>query len=367
MPILVAVGRAPGETAISLNATVYEFNPFELGSFDPTTYAFAPLRYVGSNFSAGVLPDNVRCVVGFDNAGFVMGTSSSLFNAGLLQLDTTDAVPDALKEAATSILTSVGEANNDIADWTPNPFFGYNEESNLNAQDRRLTLVDGGEDLQNVPLHPVIQPFRNVDVIFAIDSSADTTTQWPNGASIIATYERSLGTPISNNTAFPAVPDNNTFVNLGLVKRPTFFGCDPRNISGASPLVVYLANSPYVFNSNFSTFDLDYNTSERNAIVNNGYAVVTMGNGTQDPEWPACVGCAILSRSMDRTGTEPPEICTRCFNKYCWDGSTDPSPVGEYYPDPVLPLLNIASGSMLLTPSSSMVVTALVAALFWML
>ncbi|KAL8866946.1 MAG: hypothetical protein Q9174_005980, partial [Haloplaca sp. 1 TL-2023] len=88
-PVLVADGRAPGESLISGNSTVYEFNPFELGTWDPTTYAFVPMEYLGSNFSGGTLARSESCVRGFDNAGFVMGTSSSLFNQFLLQADQT--------------------------------------------------------------------------------------------------------------------------------------------------------------------------------------------------------------------------------------------------------------------------------------
>ena len=103
--ILVADGRAPGEVIISNNATVYEFNPWEMGSFDPTVYGFAPMRYVGSNFPAGVLPNDQKCIEGFDNTGFVMGTSSSLFNQFILDLNTTIGVPDVVKNDLASILT----------------------------------------------------------------------------------------------------------------------------------------------------------------------------------------------------------------------------------------------------------------------
>lgn len=204
MPFLVADGRAPGELLISSNTTVFEFNPWELGSFDPTLYGFAPLRFIGSNFSAGVLPDNETCVRGFDNAGFVMGTSSSLFNQFLLNIGDQE-IPSVFKDAIAGVLTSLSEANNDIADYTPNPFYGFNNGSNLSAGSKRLTLVDGGEDLQNIPLHPLIQPTRQVDVIFAVDSSADTSN-WPNGTALVATYDRSVS-EIDNGTAFPAVPD----------------------------------------------------------------------------------------------------------------------------------------------------------------
>ena len=70
MPILVSDGRAPGELLLPGNTTVYEFNPFEFGSWDPTTYGFVPLEYLGSNFSGGVLAEDEECVRGFDNVGY---------------------------------------------------------------------------------------------------------------------------------------------------------------------------------------------------------------------------------------------------------------------------------------------------------
>lgn len=350
MPILVADGRAPGEILISDNTTVYEFNPWELGSFDPTVYGFAPLRYVGSNFSQGLLPDNETCVRGFDNVGYVMGTSSTLFNQFLLQINNTGA-PDVLKSVLEDVLRNIGQDNNDIADWYPNPFYQYHPETNLNAQTKRLTLVDGGEDLQNIPLHPLIQPLRAVDVIFAIDSSADTLEPgagWPNGTALVATYQRSLNAAQQNGTAFPTIPDQNTFVNLGLNNRPTFFGCDTANLTGPAPIVVYIPNAPYIYNSNVSTFTPSYNLSERNAIISNGYHVATMGNASRDAMWPTCVGCAILSRSLDRTSTPVPEVCRQCFQTYCWNGTMNSTQPVPYQPEPIMAALalNGAVGQM---------------------
>lgn len=304
-----------------------------MGTFDPTIFGFAPLQYLGSNFSNGVLPDDEKCVRGFDNAGYIMGTSSSLFNQFLIQLETLD-IPEAAKGFFRKILESVGRSNNDIAEYSPNPFLGFRNNS-ISSRAQRLTLVDGGEDLQNIPLHPLIQPDRHVDVIFAVDSSADTTLNWPNGTAMVATYERSL-TELSNGTSFPSVPDQNTFINLGLNRRPTFFGCDSSNTTTVTPLVVYIPNAPYVFNSNVSTFDLSYETGERNAIVQNGYAVATMGNGTSDAKWPVCVGCAILSRSLERTKTPVPAVCRDCFERYCWDGTVNSTQPAAYEPKIIL-------------------------------
>lgn len=344
LPLLVADGRAPGETVISTNSTVFEFNPWELGTFDPTIFGFAPLEFLGSNFSNGALPSGLKCVRGFDNAGYVMGTSSSLFNAFLLGIDS-PAMPDIptiAKNFVTRILQTFNQTNNDIADYSPNPFYGYHNATNLGSQSERLTLVDGGEDLQNIPLHPLIQPTRLVDVIFAVDSSADTNSSWPNGASLVATYERSRN-KISNGTSFPAVPDINTFLNLGLNARPTFFGCNSSNTTSPTPLVVYIPNAPYVYLSNVSTFDPNYNNSERDAIVANGYAVATLGNGTVDSQWPTCVGCAILSRSLERTKTSVPDICQQCFKKYCWDGTVNSTSPAPYQPKIALAAINVKS------------------------
>jgi lysophospholipase len=361
MPLIVADGRAPGELLIAANTTVYEFNPWEMGSHDPTVFGFAPMKYLGTNFTAGAPNDNDKCVTGFDACSFIMGTSSSLFNQGLLLVNSSESsgpFSDALQSVFTSVLERIGRNDDDIADY-PNPFYGWNNRTNPNHNSTQLTLVDGGEDNQNIPLNPLIQPARHVDVIFAIDSSADTNetwptansaTGWPNGASLQATYRRSLET-IQNYTAFPSIPSVTTFQNLGLNAGPTFFGCDPTNTStdgtGTAPLIVYLPNAPYVYNSNVSTFDPDYNVTERNAIVANGYEGATQGNGTLDENWATCVGCAVLSRSLYRTGTEVPEVCNQCFQKYCWSGEISQGEMQPYVPAMKLEdeRIDVASGA----------------------
>ncbi|KAK4128916.1 hypothetical protein N657DRAFT_629925 [Parathielavia appendiculata] len=326
-PILLADSRYPGERIISLNATVFEFNPFEMGSWDPTTFGFVPIRYLASNFSGGVVPSGGRCIRGFDSISYIFGTSSSLFNAFLLQnISSIDGVPDFLLQAAVGVLESLDDSNNDIAQYVPNPFLGWNNGTNPTSDTIALDLVDGGMDLQNIPLHPLLQPLRAVDVIFAVDSSADTIYSWPNGTALRATYDRSLS-PIANGTQFPPVPDDKTFLALGLNSRPTFFGCDAANFSSSSsssppPLVVYLPNAPYTAFSNVTTFTPSYPDNQRDAIIRNGLDAATQGNGTLDGQWLTCVACAVLSRSWTRTGTAVPAACEACFERYCWNGTT---------------------------------------------
>ena len=361
-PIVIADARAPGEIIVSLNATVFEFTPFEMGTHDPRAFGFVPTQYLGTRFNKGSVVDDSRCVVGFDNAGFVMGTSSSLFNQILLNLNVSSlGIPSFVATALTGFLNDLGTDSNDIADYSPNPFYGYNPATNPNADTERLTLVDGGEDLQNIPLHPLIQPERHLDVIFAVDSSGDVdpgNINYPNGTALVATYQRQFG-DIGNGTAFPSIPDENTFVNLGLNARPTFFGCNasnitvPENSNGYTgtdiPLIVYIPNSPYVIDSDPSTLTFTYNNSYRDALIENGYSVATMGNGSVDATWPTCVGCAVIARSLQRTGDDLPQACQDCFQRFCWDGtlnSTQPST--PYDPTPRFAAVNVQGGGNVL-------------------
>ncbi|KAJ5632480.1 hypothetical protein N7490_008819 [Penicillium lividum] len=363
MPLVVADSRTPGEVIASSYSTVFEFTPWEFGTFDPTLYAFAPLEYLGSRFENGSISSNETCVRGYDNAGFIIGTSSTLFNEAITELGSnsskiTEWAEDVLKD----LFAKFDSSDNDIASYEPNPFYGWNDDSL--ALGDALDITDGGEDGQNVPLHPLIQPVRAVDVIFAIDSSADTDLNWPNGTSLVATYERSLNVSgIGNGTAFPAIPDQNTFINLGLNMRPTFFGCNSSNITGTAPIVVYLANTPYSSQSNTSTYQMTYEDWQRDNIITNGYEVVTMGNGTLDGNFTACVGCAILSRSFERTNTDLPEICTQCFTDYCWNGTTNSTTPNTYEP---VDILSSSNAGMFMPTVLSTVVAGSVAALFTM-
>ncbi|KAI0473844.1 lysophospholipase [Xylariaceae sp. FL0804] len=341
MPILVADERPPGTQIVDANSTVYEINPWEMGSWDPTVYGFAPTEYLGSNFSNGSVPSGGHCVRGFDQLGFIMGTSSSLFNEFFVQNISSSGIPDFITEAVNAVVRDIGSAASDvdIAVWEPNPFYGWDVTGdNGNAGERQLSLADGGEDLQNLPLDPLLQPARGVDVVFAVDSSADDAQNWPNATALRATYDRSLQ-PIANGTRFPQVPDANTFINLGLNERPTFFGCNVSEFDGAAavpPLIVYIPNAPYTAWSNVSTYDDSYSNEQRNQIIQNGLNVATMGNGSVDATWPACAACAALQRSLLRTATDVPAACQDCFDRYCWSGATNSTTPAAYDPHLIL-------------------------------
>lgn len=188
-----------------------------------------------------------------------------------------------------------------------------------------LFLVDGGEDNQNIPLVPLLQKERELDVIFALDNSADTNDYWPDGASLVNTYQRQFVSQ-GLNLSFPYVPDANTFVNLGLNKKPTFFGCDATNLTDLDyipPLIVYIPNSKHSFNGNQSTFKMSYSDSERVGMIRNGFEAATMGNLTSDSGFLGCVGCAIIRRKQQSLNATLPSECTKCFSNYCWNGTID--------------------------------------------
>jgi lysophospholipase len=329
LPILIANDRAPNTKVVSGDSSIIEISPFEFGSWDPNLFGFAPTKHTGSRFESGGLQNGAPCVIGFDNAGFVMATSSTLFNiavGAILERNDETGWLGPIVAYFKALAKEWGDKEDDVATWNPNPFYKWNEGTNLNANSKNLTLVDGGEAGQNIPLYPHIQQQRAVDVVFAVDASGDTTGSWPNGTALIASYERSLNLEVMNGTTVPAIPDFNTFINLGLNVRPTFFGCNSNNNSAPTPIIVYIPNAPYSYMSNLSTATTEFNNTVRNNIIQNGYEAATMGNGTVEQEWPICVGCVILLRSLERTNTAIPKQCTECFSKHCWNGTIDSTP-----------------------------------------
>lgn len=130
-----------------------------------------------------------------------------------------------------------------------------------------------------------------------------------------------------NKTSFPYIPGQDTFVALGMNNRLSFFGCNSTNVTkgnNAPPIIVYLPNSPYNFFSNTSTFGkLSFSIEDRDGMIQNGYNMATQTNATRDgaSNWLTCVGCVMLSRSLERNKHQVPEVCQRCFAQYCWNGT----------------------------------------------
>ncbi|CAI4051125.1 lysophospholipase SKDI_15G1450 [Saccharomyces kudriavzevii IFO 1802] len=360
-PISVADGRYPGTKVINLNATVFEFNPFEMGSWDPSLNSFTNIKYLGTNVSNGIPLARGKCTAGFDNAGFIMGTSSTLFNQFLLRINSTH-LPNFITRLARHFLKDLSQDFNDIAVYRPNPFkdtkFLDSDYTTSIVDSDSLFLVDGGEDDENVPVLPLIQKERDVDVIFAVDNSADMRLAWPDGSSLVHTYERQF-VKQGQGMSFPYVPDTNTFVNLGLNKKPTFFGCDANNLTDLQyipSLVVYLPNAGYSFDSNQSAFKLSYSESQRRSMIQNGFEIATRNNFTDDPEFMGCVACAIMRRKQQALNITLPPECENCFANYCWNGTLDTTPLPDIEKDVHHSFINVGSFNSSVKPQQDRLV-----------
>jgi lysophospholipase len=337
-PILIALGRRPGTVTYNINSTVIEFNPFEMGSFDPSLNTFTDLKYIGSEVEDGVPVGKDKCVAGFDNAGFVMGTSSSLFNQFLSTWVCDDCTTFnwLLKPIVKSVLTRLSKTYQDVALYKPNPFYksSYANSSNIATSDT-LYLIDGGLGGEVIPLSSIMAKERALDIAFAFDNSNDSPENWPDGSALISTYERQFS-PQGRSTVCPYVPDNVTFLAHNLTARPTFFGCDASNLTAlvkdgvTPPIVVYFANRPFDYYANVSTFKLTYTDKEKKSMVQNGIDVVTRNNGTIDPDFRSCIACAIIRREEERKGIQQTDQCKQCFTNYCWDGKLATSSLPYY-------------------------------------
>ena len=139
-PIVIAVEREEGTIVVSDNATVWEFTYDEFGTWgfggggggsdSQLIGAFTPMEYFGTTLSNGQPSDSQddKCFVGFDNLGFVVGTSSTLFNSAYAMLAQSDG-PGLLATAIEAVLGAIGSAQNDVS-TVPNPFYNYQNGTN---------------------------------------------------------------------------------------------------------------------------------------------------------------------------------------------------------------------------------------------
>ncbi|WVQ86248.1 hypothetical protein IAT38_008416 [Cryptococcus sp. DSM 104549] len=317
MPILVASQREEGEYVIATNATLWEFTPWSFGSWafgskSKVPGGFTPVEYLGTKMVDGV--QSGKCWKGFDRLGFIMGTSSTLFNGGFLQLRETTSNGLILK-ALNATLFGLGKDNIDVA-RVPNPFYKWSKQENPLSNLPLLTLVDAGETGQNLPLEPLLTPERRLDAIIAFDASANTPLNWPNGSSVYTTFTRAVILAEKDDTQIkmPRVPTAEEFVKGGMNRRPTFFGCGDRT----TPVVVYVPQTPWTYYSNHSTWRLTYPATTARSTLLNGLRSLTL-NSTS-PLWPQCLACALTDRAFSYTDANRTAVCQKCFTLFCWDG-----------------------------------------------
>lgn len=155
--------------------------------------------------------------------------------------------------------------------------------------------------------------------------------------------------------------------------RPTFFGCNASDVtnhdaSHTAPVIgqyaadssrrrrqcllmslefydlAYIPAYPWSTFANTSEDKLQYSSHESRAALDNGVHSATLNNtvcyawcdlsslssiivyitfGSQVSNWPACLACAAVKRSVERSGRSHSAQCTQCYNTWCWNGATN--------------------------------------------
>ncbi|KAI5961707.1 SPO1 [Candida theae] len=292
-PIIGAIAKDPMDNAISsndplqkissLHSSIFEITPFEFGSWDSSVDAFVEIEYLGSYFENGsscaaanatATTTNATCLCksGFDNVGFLTGTSSSLFNHIFKyifnyftenQSDMMTSIESILKffgisKTANEYDDPMGiqiQSHPDHAVYSPNPFWKFGKTGRF-SKSRELYLVDGGDDGQNLPFQALIRKGRKVDLILAYDMSGEDLN-YPNGSVLQQTslrFKHVDGVRVTSpsqlvpfckvpneatlsgekevpfrpiiKSIFPKAPTTDELIEQGLNLRPIFLGCD---------------------------------------------------------------------------------------------------------------------------------------------
>lgn len=319
-PILVATSRKAEGEDLDLNSPIYEFTPEDLNVWHPSLNASFPIEYLGSK-TAITSGKATECAKGFDNLGFLMGASSNIFS----YQDGKD-----LKKSFWTSLTDIFVKGRFYEALVPNPFVGLGHgplpgTGFPDGELQELLLADGAMAQETLPLFPLLHPFRNVDVILAVDSTVDGRAfdnphqkGYPNGTALYRTSLK-LKQPGYESYRFPHVPEtyrSTKFADLGYNKRPTFFGCDQEG-----PLIVYIPNYYVNHDTSHATMQAVYTRDEIDGYFENGFHIATQTHGPHgDPEWAACLACALIDRQNSRNNSQRTKQCTECLSRYCAAG-----------------------------------------------
>ncbi|QDS77383.1 hypothetical protein FKW77_005868 [Venturia effusa] len=307
-PIITAIGvnRSEGLCKLASRSLQYEFHPYEVGSWDPGVAAFTRTKYLGTSMQNGKPTVPGVCTQNFDNLGHVFGTSSNLFDELCVHGENqTSSIEKMFPSLARTFRAGRQKIDQTLYSMYPNPWRG-SAGSPAVQLDTDIFLVDGGLSMQNNPVWPLLHPHRPLDVIIINDNSADTPTNYPNGSELRRTYELADERGLNR---MPFVPTADVFVAKGMNRRATFFGCDEME----KITLIYLPNAPFWYDSGTPTLKLQYTPAQVDGMIQNGMFVGTQGD---DPEWPFCLGCAIILK----TGAATPDACKPCLQKYCYRG-----------------------------------------------
>lgn len=312
-PIITALGSdlnmdSRGCDMIGNRSLQYEFHPFETGTWDAGYRVFTRTAFLGTPLTNGIPLAEDLCIRKFDNLGFILATSTGAFFRFCSRVPATNLLTGEWGDMESDLigLTNVLHRPSRYDEYGvyPNPFFESRLAPGL-GQKENLHLIDGAAGGENVPLWPLIQPEREIDVIIVNDNSANTHEGYPDGRSLYNTWVRSQEAGLKT---MPPIPIPATMELLGLNRRPTFFGC--QNLQAIT--IIYLPNRYHVFSSNISSFKLTWSRKEVFNVIANGNRIATNG---RDKSWPYCLACGLLLKVNQGA---LPSGCAACLRKYCW-------------------------------------------------
>ncbi|KAF8135442.1 phospholipase B [Boletus edulis] len=311
------------------------FTPIEFGSWDPSLSAMAPMAYSGTHLVNGAALQWIRLLA------FMMGTSASIFNAvdgpngNFKSFNNQNGDVTGMQFLYEQLASKVHSRSFNVANW-PNAFQEINPATFQDSSSQWLSLVDGGSNREQVPLGALFTKARAVDVVVAVDASADDSNQWPNGTTLVTTSQRISSLLSSSHQAFPPIPSSaQDFISTGVNQRPTFFGCNPTQFPAEYPLVIYIPNSPpfdgHPPASNTGNLQFTYTPLSTATFIDQAFQNTLSGfvpnTTSHDPNWGRCLQCAALDRA--RLKLTPPlarsSICVQCFSQYCYDPYNPPS------------------------------------------
>lgn len=348
VPIPIIVANAKTSKRPDIRNVVFEFSPFEFGSWHQNVSKFINMEYLGSSVEKGKLEN---CVKGFDSLGFITATSSSLFNNALLyiwKMVTTNIESNDKLKAIKTLFGVFGiglsQLRSDYAIYQPNPYYGDTDVLSSISGSSRLLLVDGGEDGENIPIRPLLVSGRENDVIFIVDSSSDKENL-PQMRKLQDTYDNivmveknrrlvAVDEEIYEMDPMPYIPTQKELLQSNYsLSAPIAFGCHLQSYSPIRnnkkavasqkkslnsdtqvfhmpPILIYHGNYPITFQSNTSTFKLNYTKEEYNGMLNNGHHL--FNNGDPQDEYLQCLGCVMLLRN---NANQTSSFCDECVAK----------------------------------------------------
>lgn len=305
-PIITAtkINYTTGECDPSQAEAIFEFNPYEFGSWADDVSAFVQTKYLGSNITAGVAS---TCATGFDKIDWAMGVSSNLLEEFVCNTTLGVDVADYFPASIVAIVEKYTSTDKYGYSLLPNPFKGFASTTATAASsvaaDDTLYMVDGGEPDHNVPILPLLEPTRDISVLVVSDNSNDELA-YPDGSALVAAYAATQTGRLAGR--FPRVPAAGAFST----SRAQFFGCNETD----AVTVVYLPNADWTYASNVSTMQLSFSSTETQALVANGNEIATQGG---DSEWAACLACGLMLKEVGAASL--PSECDACLAEYCWD------------------------------------------------